>query len=168
MRHWLMKSEPDVFGIAHLQARGEAPWDGVRNYQARNNLRAMAVGDAVVFHHSSAHPVGLAGLARVTRAAYPDPTAVDPASSGFDPKSKRDAPRWDAVDVAFVEAFPRIITMDELRAVPALAHMVLLNNTRLSVQPMTAAEYAMVTALGRGQAALGGATRGSRARRAKR
>ena len=98
-QYWLVKSEPDVFSFADLQARKEreTDWDGVRNYQARNFLRAMAVGDEVLFYHSSCPEPGVAGIASVTRSAAPDPTQFDPKSPGYDAASTREAPRWDAV-----------------------------------------------------------------------
>jgi predicted RNA-binding protein with PUA-like domain len=142
--HWLMKSEPDVFGIDDLRAKGTAPWDGVRNFQARNFLQAMKAGDRVLFHHSSAKPTGIAGLATVVRAAYPDHTAWDPKSAYFDAKSTAEKPRWFMVDVRYERTFPRVLTIDELRAVPELRGMVLLNNTRLSVQPVTPEEFRIV------------------------
>jgi predicted RNA-binding protein with PUA-like domain len=150
MRNWLMKSEPDVFGIADLERKGTSPWDGVRNFQARNHMMAMAVGDRVFFHHSSAKPPGIAGLAKVVRTAYPDHTAWDPKSDYFDPKSTPEKPRWMMVDVAFVRAFPRLLPLDELKTIPELEDMVLLNNSRLSVQPMTEREAEIVLALAEG------------------
>lgn len=147
MKHWLMKSEPDVFGIDTLKQKRVAPWDGVRNYQARNNLREMAVGDRVLFHHSNANPSGIAGLATVVRTAYPDHTSWDPASDYFDPKSTPESPRWDMVDVQYVRTFPRLLTLDELRTIPELADMVLLNNSRLSVQPVSEVHYELIVRL---------------------
>jgi predicted RNA-binding protein with PUA-like domain len=152
MRNWLMKSEPDVFGIADLERKGTSPWDGVRNFQARNHMMAMATGDRVFFHHSSAKPPGIAGLAKVVRTAYPDHTAWDPKSDYFDPKSTPEKPRWMMVDVAFVRAFPRLLPLDELKTIPELEGMVLLNNSRLSVQPMTDREAEIVLALAEGAA----------------
>lgn len=147
MRHWLMKSEPDVFGIEQLRAKGVSPWDGVRNYMARNHMLDMRVGDRVLFHHSSADPSGIAGLAEIVREAYPDHTAWDPASPYHDPKSTPEKPRWMMVDVRFVRAFPRLLPMDELRRVPELSGMVLFANSRLSVQPVTPEEFAVIEAL---------------------
>src|SRR5690348_1805853 len=114
---WLMKSEPEVFSIDDLAREGKTSWEGVRNYQARNFMRdEMQVGDRVLYYHSNADPTGVAGLARVARTGYPDPTARDPQSDYFDPKAGDDDPRWYMVDVAFEERFPRVITLDELRA----------------------------------------------------
>ena len=153
-RYWLVKSEPDVFGFDDLLAAPgrTAGWDGVRNYQARNYMRDdMRVGDGVLFYHSNGDPAGVAGLAEVARAAYPDATAFDPAHDGYDPKSRPEAPVWLQVDVRAVERFARVVTLAELRAEPALAEMVVLRRgNRLSVTPVTAAEWAAVCRLGRG------------------
>ena len=147
---WLMKSEPEVFSIDDLAREGKTSWEGVRNYQARNFMRdEMRVGDAVLYHHSNADPTGVAGLARVARTAYPDLSARDPKSDYFDPKASDEDPRWYMVDIEFVERFPRVITMDELRATPGLEKMLLINKSRLSVQPVTEAEYDIVVKLGR-------------------
>ena len=149
--HWLMKTEPDVFGIDHLAERGVEHWDGVRNLMARNHIRQMAVGDRVLFYHSSAAPPGVAGLARVCRDAYPDFTAWDPASPYFDPKSTPEAPRWFMVDVEFEEKFPRLVPLEELRANRSLKAMVVVRpiGMRLSVQPVTKKQFEIVCQLGR-------------------
>jgi predicted RNA-binding protein with PUA-like domain len=144
MRYWLMKSEPDVFGIDDLAARPKQSehWDGVRNYQARNFMREMKVGDKIFFYHSNAQPPGIVGIAEVAREAYPDFTAWDPESKYFDPKSMPDNPRWFMVDVRFVRKFAHIITLDELRANPTLADMPLVRRgNRLSVMPVTAEQW---------------------------
>ncbi len=152
-RYWLLKSEPSTFSFADLLAApgGVTGWDGVRNYQARNYMRdGMRVGDGVLFYHSTDEPAGVAGLAEVARAAYPDATAFDPAHPGYDPKSRPEAPAWLQVDVRAVEPFARVVTLDALRAEPALADMVVLRRgNRLSVTPVTAAEWAAVCRLGR-------------------
>jgi predicted RNA-binding protein with PUA-like domain len=152
MRHWLMKSEPDVFSFQDLQRapRRRTLWDGVRNYQARNLLRdEIAVGDGVLYYHSNASPPGVAGVARVVRAGYPDPTQFDPDDAHFDPASKRESPRWFAVDVEAVEALPEFVSLERLREEPGLASMgVLRRGNRLSVQPVEAAEWRLVLALG--------------------
>lgn len=146
-----MKSEPDVYSIDDLARDGSTSWEGVRNYQARNFMRNdMRVGDRVLYYHSNADPPGMAGLARVSRAAYPDPSARDPASEYYDEKATDEDPRWYMVDVEFVEKFPRLVTLDELRATPGLEKMLVLNRSRLSVQPVTDAEYETVVRLGRG------------------
>ncbi len=150
MRRWLMKSEPDVFGIDHLRAKGVEHWDGVRNYQARNLMRdEMRVGDPVLFYHSNAKPPGVAGLAEVASASYPDHTSWDSDSKYFDPKSSPDHPRWFMVDVRYVETFPRFVALDELRSYRQLKDMVLLNRSRLSVQPVTKKEFDFIVRLAR-------------------
>lgn len=127
MAHWLMKSEPDVFSIDDLRRKKVAGWDGVRNYQARNNLRAMRRGDTAFFYHSSTNPPAIVGIMQVVREAYPDPTAKEPG--------------WVQVDVRHVKTFPKLLTLEETKQVPALRNMVLLRNSRLSVQPVTVAEW---------------------------
>jgi predicted RNA-binding protein with PUA-like domain len=153
-RYWLMKSEPDVFSIDDLRARQVEAWDGVRNYQARNMIRdEMRVGDSVLFYHSNASPPGVAGIARVARKAYPDHTALDPASKYFDPKSSPENPRWFMVDVAFVEKFPALVPLSVLQQTPGLEDMMVTRKgMRLSVQPVTPEEWKLVVRLGRGHA----------------
>jgi predicted RNA-binding protein with PUA-like domain len=151
MRYWLMKSEPSVFSIDDLARapKQTTSWDGVRNYQARNLLREAAVGDGVIFYHSSADPPAAVGTAVVARAAYPDKTQFDPTSDHHDPDSKKDDPRWFVVDLKLEQKFARPVTLAELRGVSALAEMVLLRKgSRLSVQPVTAAEWKTVLKLG--------------------
>jgi predicted RNA-binding protein with PUA-like domain len=150
-RYWLMKSEPDVYSIHDLEREGQAEWDGVRNYQARNFMRdEMRVGDAVLFYHSNAKPPGVAGVARVCREAYPDHTAHDPHSKYHDPKSTPDEPRWFMVDVEHVESFPEVIPLDTLRETPGLEDMMVIKKgIRLSVQPVAKREFDMVVKLGR-------------------
>lgn len=150
MSYWLMKSEPDEFSIDDL-ARApnrSTPWFGVRNYQARNYMRdAMRVGDGVLFYHSSCEVPGIAGLARVASAPYPDETQFDRKGKYFDPKATRENPRWMLVDVA-LERKTRLLPLDELRARPELADMVILRRgNRLSVTPVTAREWKAVTKL---------------------
>ena len=150
MRYWLIKSEPDVFSIRDLARapRKTTHWEGVRNYQARNFLRAMQRGDRALFYHSNAEPPGVAGVVEVVREAYPDATAWDPGSDYHDPKASADNPVWSMVDVRLVEIFPREIPLEELRRVKALAGMELLRRgSRLSVQPVTAAEFRAITTL---------------------
>jgi predicted RNA-binding protein with PUA-like domain len=150
-RNWLMKSEPGVYSIHDLRRDGGTGWEGVRNYQARNFMRDDAKpGDRVLFYHSNADPPGVAGLARIGRAGYPDPTARDPKSDYFDPKASDEDPRWYTVDVEFVEAFPAIVSLDALRGTPGLEKMLVINKSRLSVQPVTDEEYDIVVRLGRG------------------
>jgi predicted RNA-binding protein with PUA-like domain len=151
-RYWLMKSEPSVFSIDDLARAKDRTtrWDGVRNYQARNMLRSeIAVGDGVLFYHSSAEPPAVAGTARVVRAGYPDPTQFDPRDAHFDRDSQRDDPRWYAVDIQFDTKFTRDVTLPELRETKALAEMVLLRRgSRLSVQPVTPAEWKQILKMG--------------------
>jgi len=148
MNYWLMKSEPDVFGIDDLAAKPKQTehWDGVRNYQARNWMRDdMKVGDQVLFYHSNCKPPGIAGIAEVVREAYPDHTAFDPDSKYFDPKSDPQNPRWVMVDLKFVRKFAHYISLDELKGIPELAEMRLLQRgNRLSIMPVSAAEWQQI------------------------
>ena len=149
-KYWLMKTEPDGFGIADLARVRIEPWTGVRNYMARNYMRQMAVGDGVLFYHSSVDPPGVAGLARVETTGVVDGTQFDPESKYYEAKSKREAPLWDCVNVAYVETLPTYVELAALRAEPVLASMMCLRKgMRLSVQPVTAAEYAKIVAMGR-------------------
>jgi predicted RNA-binding protein with PUA-like domain len=151
MRYWLMKSEPSVFSIDDLARapKRTTSWDGVRNYQARNLLREAAVGDGVIFYHSSADPPAAVGTATIARAAYPDTSQFDAQSDHYDAASKKDEPRWFVVDVTFAEKFARPVTLAELRGRPELGDMVLLRKgSRLSVQPVSAAEWKLVCKLG--------------------
>ena len=149
-RCWLMKSEPSVYSIDHLERDGQTSWEGVRNFQARNFIRDdMRVCDRVLFYHSNANPAGVAGLARIARAAYPDPAARDPKSDYFDPRASDEDPRWFMVDVAFEERFPAFVSLDTLRETPGLEKMLVINRSRLSVQPVTEEEFEIVVRLGR-------------------
>jgi predicted RNA-binding protein with PUA-like domain len=151
-RYWLMKSEPSVFSIDDLASAKDQTtrWDGVRNYQARNLLRHdIAIGDGVIFYHSSADPPAAAGTAKIVRAGYPDPTQFDPRDGHFDRDSQRDDPRWFSVDIKFESKFARPVTLAELRAAPALKDMVLLRRgSRLSVQPVTPGEWKQIVKMG--------------------
>lgn len=153
---WLVKTEPDVFGFDDLWRRADrsAPWDGVRNYQARNYLRdAMRVGDAVVIYHSNAAPPGAAGLAVVASAPYPDATQFDPASPYHDPASPPEAPRWWSVDVRATAWLPRLVPLQELRADPVLAALdlaLLRRANRLSVMPLPQSALDRIVALAHG------------------
>ncbi len=148
MQYWLMKSEPDECSIDDaLAAPGRlTPWTGVRNYQARNTLRdAMRIGDGVLFYHSSCAEPGVAGLAEVASAAYPDPTQFDRKSDYYDAKSKRNAPRWVAVDVRALKK-TRLVPLAELKAAKPLAKMWSLRpGNRLSVTPVSRAEWTYIT-----------------------
>lgn len=148
MAYWLMKSEPDELSVSHLQTLGRARWDGVRNYQARNFLRNMAEGDLFFFYHSSCPEPGIAGIARIVADAYPDPTALDPTSHYHDAKATTDKNPWSAVDVEHVETFKHVLGLGELKRQAALEHLPLVQKgSRLSVMPVTEAQWAAVLAL---------------------
>ena len=141
-QYWLMKSEPYVYSIDDLERDGTTYWDGVRNYSARNLMRdKMRVGDRVLYYHSNANPPGVAGVAEVVRESYPDHTQFDKKSKYFDPKATEEKPRWFMVDIKFVEKFDQEVTLPEIKATPALSEMVLVNRSRLSVQPVKKAEF---------------------------
>ena len=149
MHYWLMKSEPDEFSIDDLvAARNQTtPWFGVRNYQARNFMRAMELGDRALFYHSSCPEPGIAGIVEVSRLAYPDATQFDPKSAYYDAKSTRDAPRWDNVEVKLVRK-TRLIPIAELRETRGLQDMVTLRRgNRLSITPVTPGEWRIVERL---------------------
>ncbi len=150
-RCWLIKSEPDIYSIDDLERDRRTCWEGVRNYQARNFMRDdMRVGDRVLFYHSSAETVGVAGIARVCKAAYPDHTALDPKCEHFDPKATKANPIWVRVDLEFVEKFDRVVTLATLRETKGLESMLVLQRgQRLSVQPVDAAHFQRVESLGR-------------------
>ncbi|HMH67635.1 MAG TPA: EVE domain-containing protein [Pinirhizobacter sp.] len=139
MNYWLMKSEPDTFSIDDLKRKGKEAWDGVRNYQARNFMRdGMRVGDKVFFYHSNCAVPGIAGIASVATAAYPDPSQFDPKSDYFDAGAKREDPRWMLVDVKFVRKLKRVISLEELKGIEELADMALVRKgNRLSVMPVS-------------------------------
>jgi predicted RNA-binding protein with PUA-like domain len=150
MRYWLMKSEPSAFSIQDLRkVRGRTTcWDGVRNFQARNFMRAMRRGDQVLFYHSNADPPAVAGIAEVVKEAYPDHTAFDPEDRHYDPKSKPEKPLWDMVDIKLVRVFDRPIPLERLRQEPGLKKMELLRRgSRLSVQPVRPEEWKIVLGL---------------------
>jgi predicted RNA-binding protein with PUA-like domain len=146
-----MKCEPDAYTIHDLARDGETSWEGVRNYQARNFMRdQMQVGDGVLFYASSADPSGVTGLAEISRAGYPDATAWKKGHAYFDAASTKEKPIWFMVDIKFVEAFPAVVPLDELKRVKGLENMMVIQKgARLSVQPVTKAEYDIVTRLGR-------------------
>jgi predicted RNA-binding protein with PUA-like domain len=151
MRHWLLKTEPAVFSFDDLlrAPKQTTGWGGVRNYQARNLLRdEIKKGDRVLIYHSSAEPPAVAGEAEVVRDGYPDPTQFDPRDDHHDPKSDRAAPRWFQVDVRAVRKLRRPVALAEIRAAPALKKMALVQRgQRLSVQPVSASEYAAILEL---------------------
>ncbi|QGM22412.1 EVE domain-containing protein [Spiribacter sp. 2438] len=148
MAYWLMKSEPDVYGIDHLAAEpdGREPWDGIRNYQVRNMFRdQFQPGDLAFFYHSNTKVPGIVGIMEVVSGAYPDHTAFDPNSGYYDPKSDPDNPRWLMVDVQYVRHTRRLIPLSELKADPALSDMALVRRgNRLSVMPVTDAQWAHI------------------------
>ncbi|MES2858111.1 MAG: EVE domain-containing protein [Pseudomonadota bacterium] len=149
-RHWLMKTEPDSFSIDDLQRVGMEPWNGVRNYQARNHMRQMRAGDGVLFYHSSCAVPAIVGIATVASDAYPDPAQFDPASPYFDAKSTREEPRWSLVDVAFERKFDRPIPLQDIRQhADRLGEGFALTQrgSRLSVMPVTAAQWKLLLEL---------------------
>ncbi|MFN2636419.1 MAG: EVE domain-containing protein [Gemmatimonadaceae bacterium] len=149
-KYWLLKSDPESFGFDNLwNATGRTThWDGVRNFQARNNLREMKKGDLAFFYHSGGTDPAIIGIAEIVREAYPDPTAVDPKDPHFDPKSKGGESQWSMVDIRAVERFPRAVTLSELRKIPELEGLPLLQKgSRLSVQKVGAAEWNAVVRL---------------------
>ena len=151
MKHWLLKSEPDVFSLEDLKncPNQTEPWDGIRNYQARNLMRdEMKVGDRAFFHHSRQAEPAIVGTVKVVGEAYPDHTSWDPTSKYFDEKSSPENPRWLMVDVQFESEFSRPVTLKELRSIPELREMFLLRKgMRLSVQPVTEEEFQVILAL---------------------
>ena len=148
MAKWLIKSEPDSYSIDDLKRDKKTRWDGVRNYQASNYLKAMAVGDELLFYHSSAEPTGVVGLAKVSKVATPEEAQFDKKSKYYDPDSSKEEPRWFAPEVSFVKAFKATVTIGELRAEKSLAELVLLKRgSRLSVHPVTEREFAAILKL---------------------
>ncbi|MBZ0072162.1 MAG: EVE domain-containing protein [Gammaproteobacteria bacterium] len=151
MNYWLMKSEPDVFGIDHLRKRPKQTehWDGVRNYQARNMMRdQMQPGDLAFFYHSNCATPAIVGIMKIVRGGYPDHTAQNPESAYYDPKSTVDNPRWYMVDVAFERKLSRAITLAELKNHPELAELVLVRRgNRLSIMPVTKAQWDFILSL---------------------
>ena len=148
--YWLMKSEPEDFGIDDLRRVGIEPWTGVRNFQARNFMRAMNVGDGVLFYHSSTAVPGIYGVAEVASAAYPDPTQFDSRSKYYDEKSSRENPRWSLVDVRYVRTLERPVTLETIRGhAEALGEdfALIRRGTRLSVLPVTSAQWKLLLSL---------------------
>ncbi|KAF1711988.1 EVE domain-containing protein [Pseudoxanthomonas kalamensis DSM 18571] len=148
--YWLMKSEPDAFSIDDLRKVGTEPWNGVRNYQARNFMRSMQVGDGVLFYHSNCKQPGIVGVASVASTAYPDPTQFDPKSDYHDPKSTREEPRWSLVDVKFEKKLGRTLSLDEIKQhADELGEGFALTQrgNRLSVLPVTAAQWKFLLSL---------------------
>lgn len=148
MKYWLMKSEPDVYSIDDLERDVSTYWEGVRNYAARNNMQRMEKGDLVLFYHSNAKPPGVAGIARVSREAYPDHYQWDEKSKYFDHKATKEKPRWYMVDVEFVEKLRQLVSLETLKSAKGLEEMVVAKRGRLSVQPVAAKEFQVVRKLG--------------------
>jgi predicted RNA-binding protein with PUA-like domain len=151
---WLMKCEPGAYSIDDLKRDGKTCWEGVRNFQARNLLRdQVQIGDNVLFYASNAEPSGVTGVASVVRDGYPDPSAFDASSHYYDATSDPANPTWYTVDIQFAERFPQIVPLATLKATPNLASMMVVQKgSRLSVQPVSRAEFLVVLALGRGKA----------------
>ena len=138
MNYWLMKSEPEVYGIADLARDQYTLWDGVRNYQARNFLRSMQRGDRAFFYHSNTTPPGIVGLMQVVQPPIADPSQFDPQSQYYDPKSSPEAPRWQTVKVEFVQQFPILLTLDQLRQTFTPDELLVVRQgNRLSVMPVS-------------------------------
>lgn len=147
MQYWLFKSEPHAYSFEQLHAEGRTPWTGVRNWQARGNMKAMAVGDLGFFYHSSIAQPCAVGICSVVKGAYPDFTQFDERSEYYDSTSRPERPKWYMVDVEYVEPLPHPVTLAQMRAEPRLEGMVLLRRGRLSVQPVTEREWKIVMEL---------------------
>jgi len=153
MNYWLMKSEPSSWGIDDLFRLPQKTdcWDGVRNYQARNFMRSMQIGDLAFCYHSNCKPPGIAGVMQVCKESYPDHTAFDPESKYYDPRSSPDNPRWFMVDVKFKSKFNRFIKLEELKLHPRLSSMLILRKgNRLSITPVTKEEWETIMQLANG------------------
>lgn len=147
--HWLMKSEPESYGIDHLKADKKTAWTGVRNFLARNYMRdGMQIGDQVLFYHSSCKVPGVYGLARVVSPAYPDPTQFDAMSRYYESRATKEKPVWFLVDIAFVQKFKEPVTLTQIRATSDLHSMVILKpGNRLSITPVTVKEFDVISAI---------------------
>ena len=142
MNIWLMKSEPDEFSIDDLQTRKKEPWTGVRNYQARNYMKAAKLNDVVLFYHSNCAEPGIVGIARVSKVAFTDPTQFDSKSDYYDAKSDQQNPRWSCIEVSFVEKFKQVVTLTQLRENRKLRNLLILRpGNRLSVTPVEMSDY---------------------------
>ncbi|MHB8123545.1 MAG: EVE domain-containing protein [Desulfuromonadaceae bacterium] len=151
MNYWLFKTEPGCFSFADLNNRPDRtePWDGVRNFQARNFLRdTISVGDRVLFYHSNIAEPAVVGLAEITRSGYPDTTALNPNSEHFDPKASVDKPIWYMVDVRYCEPLRKIVTLEAIKQNPLLAEMPLVKRSRLSIQPVAESEWQIILTMG--------------------
>lgn len=151
MNYWLFKTEPGCFSFDDLKNRSNMtePWDGVRNFQARNFLRdSIKVDDGILFYHSNIAEPAIVGLAEVARAGYPDSTALNPNADHFDPKATVEKPIWYLVDVRYREPLPSIVTLEQIKRNPLLAEMPLVNRSRLSIQPVTAEQWRIILTMG--------------------
>lgn len=150
MAYWLMKSEPSEYSIDDLKREKRAMWDGIRNYQARNYMRdEMKVGDHVLFYHSSCDAVGVVGVAQVASRPYDDPTQFDKNDKHYDPKSKKESPTWQLVDVKFVQKFTRNVTLGQLKDDPFFSDMLVTRRgMRLSIQPVGKKHFDRIIKLG--------------------
>jgi predicted RNA-binding protein with PUA-like domain len=147
-QYWLMKSEPDAYSIDDLERDGREPWDGIRNYEARNFMRdEMKIGDRALFYHSSVRPPAIVGTMEICSEPYPDPTQFDPGSKYFDEKSSESDPTWQLVDVKFVQKFDKPVTRNQLKKVKELKDMMLFKRNRLSITKVTEAEYKKILEL---------------------
>ena len=148
MAYWLMKSKPTGFGIHHLQQRGTALWDGVRNYQARNFLRQMKAGDQAFFYHSNCKVPGIVGSMTIVDDNFPDPTQFNPEHRYYDPKATLDKPRWTAVDVKLLEKWPKTLPLSTLRQIPELEKLPLLQQgSFLSIMPISEVQWHIILGL---------------------
>jgi len=148
IHYWLMKNEPETYSLDDLKTEKRYVWDGVRNYQARNYMKEMKKDDLVLYYYSNANPSGVAGVARVVKEAYTDPSQFDPASRYFDPKSTQENPRWVAVDVAFVQKFNQVLSLAALKENPFFKDMLVVKKgMRLSVQPVVEKHFKKIVTL---------------------
>lgn len=145
--HWLVKESPSTFSIDELEEAGPTAWEGVRNYEARNNMQEMGQGDLVLYYHSGASPPGVVGVAKVAKAAYPDETQFDESSPYHDEKATRDDPTWYNVDLVHEETLPRKVSLKEIKADGRFDDMVLVNRSRLSVQPVEPEAFSAIREL---------------------
>lgn len=146
---WLMKSEPDVFSIDDLKKNKTTLWEGVRNYQARNHMNSMKVGDAVLFYHSSCDPAGVAGIALISKTSQPDPTQFDKKSEYYEPRATKEKPVWYCTELKYVTHFLQFLTLEEIKKDAALKNMLVIKRgMRLSVQPVTQEEFTHIAAQG--------------------
>lgn len=151
MNYWLFKTEPGCFSFSDLQSRPEKTehWDGVRNFQARNFLRDSAKkGDRILFYHSNIPQPAIVGIAEIVREGYPDFTARDPGNEHFDPKASPENPIWYMVDVRYLQTFPKEVTLEAIKGNPLLVGMLLVNRSRLSIQPVTSVEWQIIMTMG--------------------